>query len=221
MITWSYSSLKTFQQCPKKYYHLRVAKDYKDEDSTATIYGKEVHKAAEDYIRDGTPVPAKYSFVVPMLDALKDIEGEKHCEIKLGLKSDLSPCDFFDEEVWWRGVADLLIISGDMAYLIDYKTSKNARYADTGQLDLLAAATFAKYPDVKHIKSALIFVVSNEFVNKNHVVDQKIHYIKPFVFDLERIESALKTNVWNANASALCPYCPVKTCQHWKEKRTR
>lgn len=221
MITWSYSSLKTFQQCPKKYYHLRVAKDYKDEDSTATIYGKEVHKAAEDYIRDGTPVPAKYNFIMPTLEALNAIEGEKHCEIKLGLKEDLSPCEFFDEGVWWRGIADLLIINGDTAYLVDYKTSKNARYADTGQLDLLSAAVFAKYPEIKHIKSALIFVVSNEFVKKNHTVEQKVQYVKPFVFDLERIESALKTNVWNANSSALCAYCPVKTCQHWKEKRTR
>jgi hypothetical protein len=27
-IVWSYSSLGLFQQCPKKYYHLRVVKDY-------------------------------------------------------------------------------------------------------------------------------------------------------------------------------------------------
>ena len=90
-IVWSFSSLKTFQQCPKKYYHLRVAKDFKDEDSTATIYGKEVHKAAEDYIRDGTPVPEKFAFIMPTLEALKAIEGEKYCEIQLGLKEDLTP----------------------------------------------------------------------------------------------------------------------------------
>jgi hypothetical protein len=50
-ITWSYSSLKTFEQCPKKYYHLRIVKDVKDEGSEATIYGQEVHKAAEEYIK--------------------------------------------------------------------------------------------------------------------------------------------------------------------------
>ena len=41
MTAWSYSSITLFEQCPKKYYHTRVAKDFKDEDSTATIYGKE------------------------------------------------------------------------------------------------------------------------------------------------------------------------------------
>ena len=30
---WSYSSLKLFEQCPRKYYHLRVAKDFKEDDN--------------------------------------------------------------------------------------------------------------------------------------------------------------------------------------------
>jgi hypothetical protein len=37
---WSYSSIKTFDQCPKKYFHLRIKKDFKDEDSTATILAR-------------------------------------------------------------------------------------------------------------------------------------------------------------------------------------
>ena len=36
-LVWSYSSLKTFQQCPKKYYHLRIAKDIKQSDTEHTI----------------------------------------------------------------------------------------------------------------------------------------------------------------------------------------
>jgi hypothetical protein len=221
MVAWSYSSLKTFQQCPKKYYHTRVAKDFKDEDSTATIYGKEVHKAAEDFIRDGTPIPAKFKFVEPTLVALKNIEGEKYCEIQLGLTEDLEPCGFFDDNVWWRGIADLLIINGEEAFLVDYKTSKNAKYADTKQLDLLAAATFAHYPEVKRIKSALIFVVSNEFVKKQHVYEEVQKYVRPFTFDLERLDQALGNGVWNANSSPLCSYCPVKSCQHWRERKVR
>ena len=221
MVAWSYSSLKTFQQCPKKYYHTRVAKDFKDEDSTATIYGKEVHRVAEEFIRDGTPIPEKYVFIKPVLESLNNIPGTKHCEIQFGLTEDLQPCGFYDENVWWRGIADLVVINGEEAYLVDYKTSKNAKYADTGQLDLLAAATFAHYPQVKRIKSALIFVVCNDFVKKHHVIEDAKKYVAPFKFDLERLDSAMVTGTWNANSSALCPYCPVKTCQHWKEKKVR
>ena len=221
MISWSYSSLKMFQQCPKKYYHLRVAKDYKDEDNTATIYGKEVHKAAEDFIKDGTPIPEKFAFIRPVMESLSKIEGDKHCELQLGLTEDLRPTGFFAEDTWWRGVADLVIINGDTAYLVDYKTNKNSKYADVKQLDLLATAVFAHFPVVKKIKSALIFVVCNDFVKKEHAVEQLGEYIRPFKSDLARLESAMSTNVWNANSGPLCSYCPVKTCPHWRERRVK
>lgn len=52
---WSYSKLKSFQQCPKQFYHLKVAKDYKEPLTQAIYYGNAFHKAAEHYVQDGTP----------------------------------------------------------------------------------------------------------------------------------------------------------------------
>ena len=221
-IAWSYSSLKTFQQCPKKYYHLKVAKDIKDTGSEATIYGNEVHQAAEQYVMHDTPIPPKFAYVLPVLNVLKSIEGDKHCELKLGLIKDgdtYKPCGFFDEGVWWRGIADLLIIQGDTAFSVDYKTSKNAKYADVKQLDLVATALFAHFPQVNTIKSGLLFVVSNEFVTKNHVREGTKEYMEPFHQDLARLEQAMSNNVWNASAGPLCGWCPVKTCPNHRTRR--
>jgi hypothetical protein len=216
---WSYSSIKTFDQCPKKYHHLRILKDYKDADSTATVYGKDLHKAAEDYIKDGTPIPPQFSFVQETLQALNKIEGEKHCEIKLGVaKRDgkFAPCDFFAKDVWWRGIADLLIVNEEKqtAYLVDYKTSKNAKYADTKQLDLLAGAVFTHYPKIMEIKSALLFVVSNEMVKKKHEFMMQTSYLNSMEPELTRLEAAIKTNVWNPVSGPLCKFCPVTSCAH-------
>ena len=83
MAKWSYSALSLFQQCPRKYYRLRVEKDIKQESSHALIYGKEAHKVAENYIRDDTTIPARFGFLTPYLDIFKNIEGDKLCE---GLK---------------------------------------------------------------------------------------------------------------------------------------
>lgn len=222
MPAWSYSSLKTFQQCPKKYYHLKVAKDVKDDGSEATVYGKELHKVAEDYIKDGTPIPERFAFIQKTVDALKNIPGEKHTEIELGVSNKngkLNPCGFYDKEAWYRGIADLLIVNGDEGYLVDYKSSKNAKYADLKQLDLLAGAVFAHFPELKTLKSALIFVVSNEFVNKEHNSQHKLAYFEHVRFDLERLEKAMETGVWNAVSGPLCGWCPVKTCQNYRERR--
>ena len=222
MVTWSYSSIKTFDQCPKKYYHLKVAKDVKDEGSTASIYGNDVHKAAEDHVKQGVPIPEKYKYMRPIVEALKAIPGEKHCEMKLGVrKTDYGyePCGFFDEGVWWRGIADLVIVNGQKAHVVDYKTGKNAKYADFKQLDLLAGAVFLHFPEVLKVKSALAYVVSNEFLKKDHLVTEKSSYLSVFDPQLSRLEAAEESGVWNAVSSPLCGWCPVKDCAHYKAPR--
>ena len=225
MNAWSYSSISTFKQCPKKYYHLRVLKDVKDDISAALVYGREAHQAAEHYIKEGTPLPQSFSFMQDILDAFDAIEGEKHCEIRFGVKRsfstarpapdlDYEPCKFFDDDVWWRGIADLLITNGTKGYLVDYKTGKNARYADTKQLDLLAAATFTHYPEIETLKSALVYVVSNDFINKEHKAELRDSYFATFDPELERLTGAEETGVWNAISGPLCRFCPVLTCEH-------
>jgi len=124
---WSYSSLKTFETCPRKYQAEKVTKEVPYTETEATIYGTELHKAAEEFIRDGTPIPERFSFIQPYMDKLAAYPGEKHCEMKLGVKradDRLVACGFFDSDVWFRGVADLVIIDGDRARIIDYKTGK-------------------------------------------------------------------------------------------------
>lgn len=215
-IKWSYSSLKTFQQCPKKYYHLKIAKDVSDPPTTATTYGKAVHSAAEDFVRDGKPVPEKFAYMQPFLDTLNAIPGEKHVELELGLTKDLQPCAFDAENVWWRGIADFVVIDEvkELAYSVDYKTSKSARYADKQQLDLVAAALFAHFPKIKRVKSALLFVVSKEFVRAEHVAELKEAYVDKLRPDLDRIEAAIENGVWNPVTGPLCRFCPVKSCEH-------
>jgi len=217
MTTWSYSSLKTFEQCPKKYYHLRVVKDVKDEGSEATQYGQELHKAAEDYLKDNTPIPPKFAYIQQVVDAIKEIPGEKHCELKLGVKrtdTGYEPCGFFDKDVWWRGIGDVVVVQDDVAFSLDYKTSKNAKYADMKQLDILAAALFTHFPQIKKVKSALAFVVSNEFIHKEHFADMRDSYFATFEPELDRLAAAEESGVWNTNTGPLCKFCPVHHCEH-------
>lgn len=219
---WSYSSIKTFDQCAKKYYHLRVAKDYVDEGSEATHYGNEVHAAAEAFFKTGTPIPEKYAVIRPSAEAMAVRPGIKHAELKLGVRKDgdtFRPCGFFDAGVWWRGIVDLLLVNGRRAMMIDWKTGKSARYADTKQLDLMAGAVFAHFPDVEKIASALAFVVSGEFVPKVHVRERQADYMGVFDTQLARLAAAHENDVWNASPSGLCGWCPVLECPHHRPRR--
>ena len=224
MVTWSYSSIKTFEQCPKKYYHLRIAKDVKDEGGIEAQYGTAVHKAAEDYVKEGKPIPPKFKYMKPVVEKLNALPGEKHVELKLGLKktSDgYEPCGFFDKGVWWRGVADFVAVDGWRAYSVDYKTGKNAKYADLKQLDLVAGALFAHFPQLERIKSGLAYVVSDEWKDAKHERGKQNEYLSRFDTQLEQLEAAEETGVWNAKTGPLCGWCPVKSCEHWKPPRKR
>lgn len=215
-IVWSFSSLKTFQQCPKKYYHTKIAKDVVEPDTQATLYGKSVHTAAEEYIRDGIPVPPQYAYMQQTLDTLNAIEGDKHCEMKLGFTKDLKACEFHAPDVWWHGIADLVVINEKkkLAYSVDYKTSKSARYADVKQLDLVATGIFAKFPQIERVKSALLFVVSKEFVKAEHHAAMVPKYVEKPAQDVARIEAALENGVWNPVQGPLCRFCSVKQCEY-------
>lgn len=215
MDAWSYSSIKTFESCPKKYFHLRVKKDFREDDnSEVLLYGNRAHKAAEQFVKAGAPLPPEFTFMEPFLVSLRNLPGDKHCELKLGVREDLSPCDFFARDVWWRGVADLLVVRDTLAYSIDYKTGKNSRYADLRQLDLVAGAVFSHFPKVRKIKSALLYINTGELIKKTHTVDLQDTYFNAFDPVLDRLLVASDTGIWNANPSGLCKFCPVTTCEH-------
>lgn len=217
---WSYSSITLFDQCPKKYYHLRVAKDIKEPESDAMMYGKDVHLAAENFMRDGTPVPEKYAYMRPMLEKLKSIPGEKFCELKMGLKKQdgrLVACDFFDKDVWYRGVADLIIVNHETgeARVVDYKTGKSSRYADTKQLALMAACVFSRFPEVKVVKSALLFVVAADLVKADYKVEAGYNIFSELDGTLVSRETAYETGVFNPKKNFSCKaWCPVLNCAH-------
>ena len=87
-----------------------------------------------------------YKFIQPYVDSLINTSGNKYYEMKMALTADLEPCDFYDAEAWWRGIADFIAVTNQKALLVDYKTGKSTRYADTKQLELLSSIKSKENP---------------------------------------------------------------------------
>lgn len=215
--SWSFSKLKAFETCPKQFYHVTVLKQYPFKDTDATLYGKEFHKACEDYIGNAIPIPEKFAYIRSTLEALNAKTGEKLCEYKLGLTVDLEPCDFFSPDVWFRGIADLLVLNHEdgSAYVVDYKTGKSSKYADKGQLELMALAVFAHFPNITKVRAGLLFVVANDVVRDSYEATDKSTLWGRWISKYKSMEKAFETDVWNAKPSGLCrQHCPVLECPH-------
>ena len=214
---WSYSSIKLFSTCPAKYEAERVTKEVPFTDSASTLYGKEMHKAAEDFVGSGVPLPPQFDFIKPVLDKLSATPGVKYCERKHGIairEGRMVECDFFAPDVWFRSVADLEIVDGASARVVDYKTG-NAKYADTKQLALNAAAMFLEHPEVQVIKGALVFLVSGQLITAQYERPRRFDIFSELSGALKRRETAYQTGVFNANPNGLCrKYCGKVSCPH-------
>lgn len=217
MIQWSYSSLKEYTNCPKQYFHTKVAKDYTKSVTREMLYGNEVHKALEDYVRDGTPLAKNYERYQAALDALLDIPGIRYPEYKMGLLPDKSGCEFNNKERWVRGIVDLLIVDNSDAYIIDYKTGSN-KYPDPKQLKLMALMTFAHFPNVNNIKAGLLFITKNAFVPEAYTRNDVDKLWNTFTPDLERLGLSYENDTWPPNPTGLCGWCPVDSCKFHKER---
>src|SRR5687767_823363 len=54
---WSWSKIKNFEVCPKRHYHIDVAKDIKEPESDELQYGDTVHAILEQRVGRGTTLP--------------------------------------------------------------------------------------------------------------------------------------------------------------------
>lgn len=216
MIKWSFSSLKQYVNCPKQYYEVKVLRNFQPQVSKQMQYGTDVHKALEDYTRDKVELPINYKRFQPLVDTLMEISGDKYFEHKMALKADKSPCDFDSEDYWVRGIADLLIVDGDTAFVVDYKTGSN-RYPDPKQLKLMALMVFAHFPLVMKVNGGLLFVVHNSFVPETYNRKDTDGYWQTFLPDIQRLQMSFDTGNWSPNPTKLCGWCPVKTCKFYSE----
>jgi hypothetical protein len=214
--TWSFSSLKDFVNCPKQYQEIKVLKRFTKFPTEQMRYGTEVHKACEDYVGEGIPLAENYKRFQPVLDSLVAIPGTKYPEYRMALDKDRQ-VSAYGKGYWVRGIVDLLIVDGDHAFLVDYKTGSN-RYPDPKQLKLMALMTFAHFPEVNKVKAGLLFVMHESFMDEEYTRDQIPKLWSYFENDLERLSLSYENDTWQANPTPLCGWCPVRTCEFHKER---
>lgn len=216
-IQWSYSGLKDYINCPRQYSEVKVLKRFQKAPTQQMLYGTEVHKALEDYVGEGKPLAKNYERYQKQLDPLRDMDGEKYPEYRMAVTYEKTPCKFGAKEYWVRGIVDLLVVDGEKAYIVDYKTGSN-KYPDPKQLQLMSLLTFSHFPEVQFIKAGLLFVVHEHFVTSEYRREDQENLWADFASPLERLRLSHEQDSWQPNPSPLCGWCPVNTCEFHKER---
>ena len=216
---WSYSRLKNFEACPKKHYHVDIAKDFREEEGEALQWGNAVHKAAAAYLSKGAALPESMKLLRPWCDKITgDGLGVILVEQQLAITKEFMPCEWFGMEAWFRSVADvlkLIELPNDLqvALALDWKTGKIVE--DSVQLALMAACIFAHHPKVQRIRTEFIWLAHDAQTRADFSRDDMPKMWKGLWPRIEALQGAHNSQDYPPKPGGLCRrWCPVTKCPH-------
>ena len=211
---WSYSKIKNYRVCPKKYYHVDVAKDFKEDESEILTWGNLVHKAFAERLSKKKPLPIGMEEYEPMLAGVEHSVGKLYVEQKYGLKQDLTGTGFFGADVWYRGIADVVKIHDDRAVAIDWKLGKVIE--DSMQLALVAACVFGHFPSVRKVESIYVWLKFDADTKQTFTREDMPNVWSAVLPDVSILKKAHEDMLFEPKPGGLCEkWCPVKSCPHW------
>lgn len=211
----SFSALNNFETCAKKFWHLRVQKDFREAEGEALRYGKKVHKALEDYVGKGRQMPSEFAHLAQYADPFVNFPGTKHVELELAITEQYTPTGWFDKDVWIRAKLDLVILGNRKGLLVDYKTGK---IKDDGftQLKLAACLLMIFFKEIEAIEMAYLWTAHDGLITRETFTrDDWVETWNELLPRLNNFEEAHVRDNFPANPSGLCrKHCPITSCPH-------
>jgi hypothetical protein len=212
---WSFSALDSWEQCARKHYETRLAKNWPDPPSESANWGKIVHKAFEDRIEHKTPLPdaLQLAYAEPIIQRLEQVPGTMRAEYKLAINDKFQPTEFFAKDAWCRAVGDVIIQNGPTAFAADWKTGKFKDGDD--QLKLQSAVMFCHYPHLQKIGINYFWLKDKKVTAREYTRDQVPVMWRDFLPRAKRMEQQIADKRFDPKPSGLCKkHCPVLSCEH-------
>jgi RecB family exonuclease len=201
MITYSYSSIKTYEQCPQKFKFGRIDK-LPEPSGEAAERGKKLHSYIEANIKNESDIlPEEIEHIRPSINELKSMNAEAEKQFAIDL--DWKPVQFFDKNARFRGVIDIYAKNNDRAVVLDWKSGKVRDYSD--QVRVYAAVSFAIDEELQSIKPVISFIDHKKEVEYPSIPREVYPSIRA---ELERRMATIDNDsVFAPNPNFLCRWC--------------
>lgn len=209
-LSHSYSSIKLYENCPYRYFRQRVTKDVVDEGGEASKYGERVHEYLEHRLKSNKMLPQDVAHYEPLCQSVERIakNGQLLIEHELVLDENLTPTGWWDADAWLRSKLDILIINGDDAVVMDWKTGK--RNLDQFQMQLFAAQVFKHFPEVVRLKTSLVWLKTMEMDTETYSRLDTNAIWADVMKRIQRIHTSFEHDNWPMRPSGLCRFCPAR-----------
>ena len=213
---WTFSNLNCYLSvCPHQFYRRYITKDFKFVGSPASKHGDEVHTAMEKRVGEGVKLPeplARYEPFAAPFDRYERGSYRLRVEEKLAVDANGQVCDFWANDVFFRGKIDLSLVAPDYkaAYILDYKTG--SVWDKPLELETSALLLHARHPELKQTKAQYAWL-KEERLGKLYDVSHVASTWRTIKNAVAQIESDLTAGHFEKREGPLCGFCSVKDCQ--------
>lgn len=204
--------LETFEQCPMKWAHQSYFKDVPYEQNKYAKEGDKIHKALEFRLRDKIRLPRAFAGFERYAKTVEGTVGGGTLltEAQLGVTRDLSPCGFFDADVWGRAKLDVVVVKGSKALILDWKTGKFK--SSDEQLRLSSLFVFMTMPEVETVKIKYVWLKDgrtsppsgDDIISRDESLDD---FDRLYKGRIERAEGLVGLEDFDYRPSPLCGWC--------------
>ena len=211
--------MSLYDKCPRRFYEEKVLKLHPFAESEAMRFGNAVHKAIEEYIK-GEPLATVAQPYKSTVDAVLSKGNVHYPEVKLAVTKDFKSTDFFAEDAYIRGVADIVVMNGSSTgYSYDWKTGSK-KYASATQLDLMNVMLFSKFPEINTVKSALVFLTTPDVLFCANERSSSEKSIAMWLAKTDEIDTAIASGVVPEKPNNFCNNCACD-CPYKESKNAR
>lgn len=221
--SWSYSKLKNYETCPRRYQAVDLEKTVEQGRSEALDRGDDMHEAMRLRVASGESLPAHFLYMERWAEKLtSDLHPYQiiQTELKLSTDKEGNPTSYFDRTTWLRGKIDYLRIvpneDRDVGHVVDYKTGKPPRVWDGTQLMLSAHLVFAHYQKLDTLRVDYLWTEYNDTSHANYTRAEVPKEMEQLLPRVTKMEMAHINNEFEAKPCGLCKdYCPVQSCEYY------
>ena len=199
-MSFSNSSIKLYETCPFKYKLQRID-GFQEPTGTAAERGKMIHAELETALI-ALPVYSEVTeYWEPFINELKAMGAKP--EVELGFTKDWVPCAFTANEVWLRGVLDVLSLNNNIAYVADWKTGKERDYEE--QVKLYAAMVMGTYPEIDEVKLEILYVDLKKKVSYGSIKRTDFEGLRDWI--TSRVLKIEADDIYAPKPSFNCKWC--------------
>lgn len=215
---FAYTGLRDYANCPEAYRQITLLKNFKKTFTGDMLNGTDVHDALDKRLKHQTPLPDAVAGAEPFVRSLEQ-RGEVHAEMMLGVDYCCKPVTFWAG--WLRGKFDAVAISGDKAAYVDWKTGKPYENNEL-QFRIGALLLFQNRPEIETVVGMNVWLKTGQ-PGQPYTYTRKTasQHWAPLIKQMREIEGRKTDTEWEKTPSALCGWCPVASCQHFKGNQGR